>query len=333
MAQTDSNENSSKSIGSAADKPTNSNRRRMVIIGGAVLLILAIVYGISFLMHALSHESTDDAFVDGTIVRISPRVGGYVEQILVRDNQWVKAGDTLLMLDPRDFKVRHDGARANLEAARSAAVAAEALGKTAEAQAAAAASLRDQAQAQLELSRASLAESRAESASNMAEHERDAMDLGRAREMAQKGTITDQDLDHAVATERMSAADLEAAERKIDTQKAGVRQAGAALSVTEENLRQARAQIDVRRAQETQARADIDRAAAELEQAALQLSYSRIVSPVDGYVTRKSVEKGAFVQMGQALMAIVTPGCMGDGQFQGDPAYRDAPRSAGDNYG
>ncbi len=356
MVQAKKETTASESTTPGPKKPVNGKRRRLIRFGGAGLLILALAVGIPFLLHALSHESTDDAFIDGTIVTISPRINGYVAKVLPDDNQWVHAGELLVTLDPRDFKARRDAALAALESARAAfrsrhiavtltriattagldearaaVTAAVALVKTAQAQAAAAASLRDQAQAQLALSRAALAQAVAASASNAAEHQRDAMDLKRAREMAKSGTISDQALDHAVAMERMSAAGLAAAEHKIDTQKAMVAQAEAALSAANDNLREARTQITARRAQETQARArlasaksapqrvaqshslagvsqaDIDRAEAQLEEASLQLSYTKIVSPVAGYVTRKTVEEGDFVQGGEALMAVVPP--------------------------
>jgi len=308
MAPTENDSTGSVAAPEPAAKTTAGGlRRRTILILGAGILILALGFGIPYLRHALSHESTDDAFLEGTIISISPRVGGTVDQVLVEENRWVSAGDPLVTLDPADFKARRDASAAALEAARAAAVEAAAQVKTTEAQAAAAASLRDQADAQLALAKASLAQARASLASDTAEHDRDAMDLKRIQEMAETGTITDQDLDHAVAAERMSAAQAAAAEKKIDTQKAVVRQAEAALSAAGENLKEARALIDARRAQESRARAEVDRAGAELTQAELQLSYTRIVSPADGHVTRKAVGPGAFVQTGQALMAIVRP--------------------------
>jgi membrane fusion protein (multidrug efflux system) len=228
-----------------------------------------------------------------------------VARVLADDNQWIHTGDPLVTLEPADYKAASDAARAALEASRAGADAAGAVVKTAEAEAAASESLKDQAEAQLVLSRAALAQARAVLASKAAEHERDALDLKRARELAKKVVITHQDLDHAVAAERISAAELEAADRKIDTQKAMVRRAEAALAAAEDNLRQAKAQVDARRAQEAQARAQIDRAAAELEIAELRLSYTKILAPTDGYVTRKNVEQGALVQADQTLMSIV----------------------------
>lgn len=289
------------------NKNTNGRRRKKMLIVLAVVVIFALGFGIPYLRHALSYESTDDAFVEGTIISISPRVSGYVAEVSVVGDSWVNKGDILVTLDPADFEARRDAATAALAASRAAAVEAAAQVKTADAQAASVASLRDQAEAQLALAKAALSQTRAALASKTAEHDRDAQDLTRVREMSETGTITDQDLDHAVAEERISAAEETAAMRKIDTQNAVVRQAEAAVSTAEENLKQARALIDARKAQEARARAEVERAEAELEQAGLQLSYTKIVSPAEGYVTRKTVEPGTFVQTGQVLLAVVRP--------------------------
>jgi membrane fusion protein, multidrug efflux system len=310
---------------SAVKKKANGKRRRWVLIIGTGLLIVALAFGIPFVLQTLSHESTDDAFIDGTIVAVRPRVSGYVAQVMAGDNQWVHAGDPLVTLESADYKAACDAARATLEAARAGAASAGAVVKTAEAEAAASGSLREQAQAQVNLSKASLAQARAALASKVAEHERDALDLKRARELAKKVVITHQALDHAVAAERISAAEVEAAERKIDTQKAMIRQAEASLGAAADNLRQAKAQVDVRRAQESQARADIDRAAAELEMAELRLSYTKIIAPTDGYVTRKNVEQGALVQADQTLMSIVRSGVWVTANFKETQLTRMRP--------
>lgn len=306
MEQKNSESNDAHSMGAGKTPSSNSRRKRLVRLIGCGLFILVLAFGIPYLLHTLSHESTDDAFIDGTIVAISPRIGGTVAKVIAGNNRWVHAGDPLVELDARDLKARQDAAAASLEAAKAAALATEAQVETAKAQAAAAESHRDQAEAQLTLAEATLAQYAAEASSKSAEHQRDVKDLQRAREMSKTGTITEQGLDHAVADEQISAADQTAAERKVDTQKADVRQAASALAASEDGLRQARAQIKARQAQVSQSQADIDRAKADLEQAALQLSYTRILAPIDGYVTRKSVEQGAYVQVGQVLMAIVS---------------------------
>jgi membrane fusion protein (multidrug efflux system) len=337
----------------------NSHRpshRKLIWIIAAGVLVATVVFGLPYYRYYMSHESTDDAFIDGHIVAVSPRVSGHVARVYVTDNMQVKAGDLLVELDPADYQVRLDAAQAALEAALAAdrsrnfnvdltritataglseaqadVKAAQASVETAKAQAAAAARQRDQADAQLDLSIAALDQAKAEADSVVARHQRDSMDLKRYQEMARTQTVTEQDLDHAVAAERMSKADLIAAQKKIQTQQAIVRQAMAAQKAAEDNLRKANSQVVTYRAQLDQSgarltdaqsapkkveqsrsladvsRADIAKARAGAEQARLNLSYTKIFAPTDGHVTKKAVEPGVFVQVGQPLMAIVQP--------------------------
>jgi membrane fusion protein (multidrug efflux system) len=337
-----------------ADKPQNRRRRLLLRLLVAALAGIALIFGIPIYLHSLSHESTDDAFIDGHIIAISPRVAGHVARVYVTDNQWVKAGDRLIDLDPADFQVRLEAAEAALAAAQAAqrsgsvgvdlttitaaadldgsranVAAAKAAVEAAKAQAAVAASQRDQAKAQIAISAAALDQAKAEADSDMAKHRRDAADLKRYREMSIARTISGRDLDHAVAAEGVSAADLAAAEKKVETYRSMLRQAQAALKAAEDNLHRADAQVTVYRAQLDQAvarlaaaqsapkrveqsrsqaevsSADVDKARAEAAQARLNLSYTRIHAPADGFVTKKAVEPGAFVQEGQSLLAIV----------------------------
>jgi len=362
MTQTaENNDKTPEGEDSAPEMRTSGNARRplhrkLIWVVAAGVLVAALVFGIPYYRYFMSHESSDDAFIDGHIVAVSPRVTGHVARVYVTDNMEVKAGDLLVELDPADYQVRLDAAQAALEAALAAdrsrnfdvdlttitataglseaqadVKAAKASVETARAQAAAAARQRDQADAQLDLSIAALDQAKAEADSVVARHQRDSMDLKRYREMAQTQTVSEQDLDHAVAAEQMSRADLVAAQKKIQTQQAIVRQAGAAQKAAEDNLRKANSQVVTYQAQLDQSearltdarsapkkvqqsrsladvsRADIARARAGAAQARLNLSYTKVFAPTDGYVTKKAVEPGIFVQVGQPLMAIVRP--------------------------
>lgn len=91
-------------------------KRRGVLIIAAVVLLLAGVFGLRYWSYSRSHESTDDAFIDGHIIQVSPKVSGYVKKIYVADNQQVKEGDLIAELDARDYEVRLQQARAALDA-------------------------------------------------------------------------------------------------------------------------------------------------------------------------------------------------------------------------
>ena len=95
-------------------------RRLLALVAAAGLIAVGLAVGIPYYLYAVSHESTDDAFIDGHIIAVSPRVAGHVAKVHVTDNQQVAAGDLLVELDPRDFQARLDAARAALNAAEAA---------------------------------------------------------------------------------------------------------------------------------------------------------------------------------------------------------------------
>ncbi len=323
----------------------------MVVIA---LAVTTLSFGVLYYVQSLSHESTDDAFIDGHIIAVSPRVAGHVARVYVTDNQWVKAGDRLIDLDPADFQVRVDAAEATLAAARATrhsrnvevdliavtaeadlngakadVEAAEAAVEAARAQAAEAASQDEQAKAQIAIADAALAQAEAEVDSAAARHTRDSEDLKRFEEMRTARTVSERDLDHAVAAERISAAELKAAEKRVETYRSTLRQSKAALNAAGDNERRTDAQVEVAKARLNQAEArlaaaqsapkqveqrrslfevsgaDVEKAKAQVEQARLNLSYTRISAPTDGFVTKKAVEPGAFVQVGQSLLAVI----------------------------
>src|SRR2546425_11216287 len=101
----------------APTKPANGGRRRTVFLIMGVILLALIGVGVRRWIFGLSHVSTDNAQVDGHIIPILPKVGGFVAEVRVDENQRVKGGDTLVVLDDRDYKVRLAQAEADLAAA------------------------------------------------------------------------------------------------------------------------------------------------------------------------------------------------------------------------
>lgn len=269
------------------------NRRRIILrLVIAVLVIAGLAFGIPYYLHMIAYESTDDAFIEGHIIPISPRVPGHVNRVLVNDNQPVDKGDLLVEIDPDDFEARLNAAKAALEAAQAelqAARAGEAVAK----------SKYNEAVAQLAIAESTLAQAKTDVSSAKAVHERDLVDMKRAQRLARTNQIARQQLDHAVAAEKVSAARLAAARKNVNTREAMIREADAAVSSAADNRRQAAAKMEA-------AGADVDQAAAQVAQAELSLSYTKVNAPADGVVTKKSVESGAYVQVGQSLMALVT---------------------------
>ena len=91
-------------------------KRPAFLIGGIIVLLVVAIFGIRYWLYARSHETTDDAFVDGHIIQVSPKASGYVARIYVTDNQQVKAGDLLAELDARDYEAKVTQAKAALDA-------------------------------------------------------------------------------------------------------------------------------------------------------------------------------------------------------------------------
>ncbi|WP_338667610.1 HlyD family secretion protein [Pseudodesulfovibrio methanolicus] len=290
-----SNENMSNDAASKlkrlAAKRKSLGSRKTLLVLGPVVLVLAVVLGYPLYVRIMTHESTDDAFVEAHVVSMSPRVAGHVAEVPVHDNQWVEKGDLLVQVDRRPFEVALDVAKARLQSA-------DAARQEAEAEVAAARSLVVQRNAALSSNRSELDQARAGVDEYAAGHNRDENDFKRMDEMVEAGAVSRQEYDHARAQAAVSKAKLLSARKKIDTQSAQIRQAVASAQAAEDGLRQAQAVVDKRVAEAREAEA-------EVRQAELNLSYTRITAPCAGFVTKKAVEPGTYVQVGQQLLAVV----------------------------
>ncbi len=251
-------------------------RRPVVVIGTAVLFGL-LVFGLQYLALSLTHETTDDAFLDANIVSLAPKVPGRVKQVYVKDNQVVKAGDVLVEIDPRDLAVQLEQKRAALNAARANL---ELLKASFE--------LR---RAQIGTAQATTKQSTAEIAAAEATAEKAGTDLKRAEDLIKNSTISPQEYDAAKAAADAAEANLKAARERTSSDQSKVTEAKAQLETNRKALEWGEAQLH-------QAEADV-------QAAELNLSYARVTAPVDGYVTKKAVEGGDYVQVGQRLMALV----------------------------
>ena len=306
----------------AAGKP----RSRAKIIVPVVVLILAGA-GVVAYVHFQDRVSTDDATVEGHVSAIAPKISGNVTEVLALENHPVKKGDVLVRIDPRDFEAKVAQQRAALLEAESKYRSAQQLvpwtsDTTQSAISAANAELSDalaeQERARLSYDQASssdLAYAQANIAARQAANDRAQADLARMKPLVDKAEISKQQYDSYVAAARVAESELAAArERLSSAQKdAGIRKATLDASASKVNHAKAllasaeanRKQVPIRSADAGTASAAIEAARANLQAAELQLSYTTIVAPVDGVVTRKSVEVGQIVAPGQSLMAII----------------------------
>jgi membrane fusion protein, multidrug efflux system len=301
-----------KSDAQPAAPPRRRYRRVVLLVLGIVAALGLLTYGIRYVLHARAHESTDDAFIDGHIVGMSPKVASYVARVYVDDNTHVKAGDLLVELDPRDFEARVAQARANLAATiqqhRAASSNARVIERTAGAGVQQAEAAVETAERQVDGARSRFEQARALVVSAEAEATRAAADVRRYENLLKYGAVSHQERDNAVATTGKAAADLDAARQAQQAAADALRQQEAQLAQERARLASAQAapdQIAQSRAQADQLAAQIVQYEAALRQAELELSYTKLSAPESGRVTRKSVEPGAYVQVGQTLFSIV----------------------------
>jgi membrane fusion protein (multidrug efflux system) len=301
----------------------NPKFRRTVVGVGAALALATV----ALLVYYHNRVSTDDAQVDGHIVPIASKVYGTVADVLIDDNQHVRAGQVLVRIDPRDYQARVDQAKAALTLAEAQARAAgvgvpltrettRSVTSGADAQLAAAQANYARAKFSYEKdSTAELAYARANVAAQQANQERAQADLARMKPLMEKSEISQQQYDAYLAAARVADSELKAANEKLASAEKGAEIARESMQAAKAQVEQSRAmlqqavanhkQISIREADEASAQAAVAKARADLEAAQLQLSYATIVAPSDGVVTRKSVEAGQIVQPGQGLFTLI----------------------------
>ena len=286
----------------------------------------SLVFGVRYLVWSAHHESTDDAYLEGHLHPISARITDTVQQVLIDDNQHVVEGQTLVILDPNDYKVRLDQAKAALDAAARQADTAEAAihstSQSATAQTTQAEGTIGEAKASIQASKAAVTAAeagvpRAQAQLQEADAtlQREDTDLHRYEDLYAKEQVSKQTVDHQRASYQVAVAAQAAAQEQVRQAQAqlvaaqqGVARTEALLTNSQGGLQSAEAtrlETRVREGQYATALAAVAQATAALEDANLQLSYTIIKAPVTGRIGRKSVEAGQRVQIGQPLMAIV----------------------------
>lgn len=276
-----------------------SNRRhtrRLVVV--ALLVCLVVAGGVGYWYAHRDLQSTDDAFIDGNAVTISPRVSGTIERLHFADNQKVQKGDLLIEIDPRDYQASLDDARATLaEAEARQAVAAADLDLS---RASTTATLA-QAEGRLAAAQASFRQAQAQIAFSDAEAARAGADVPRYQSAARTGAASQEHLDQALAAARQAKAQRAAAEAAAAVANAKIAEAKAQV----EQARTAPYQIAVKEAALKAATAQVAAAEAAVQQASLNLSYTKISAPEAGYITKRSVDRGDVVQKDQVLTSLV----------------------------
>ena len=242
---------------------TRPKRRRIPVIIVGVLALALGVWGLNRYLYSRHHVSTDNAQVDGHITLIAPRIAAFVTRILVDDNQHVQAGDTLVILDDRDLKVKLQQAEADLHQAEAAVGSRGRAGQT---------------QAELQATRAEAASAQASVGAAEADYHKAAADVERYRKLAAQKIVSAQQFDAAESAAAQAAAKLEAARRQAAAAGSQVSASGAAVRSADAHLAAAQAAV---------------------ENTKLQLSYAYITAPVSGTVARRNAEVGAWCRWGR----------------------------------
>jgi membrane fusion protein (multidrug efflux system) len=315
-------------------------KRKLLLALGCVIGLATLSYGGHVWYNAITYVSTDDAYVEGTISPVSAKVAGHIVELLVQDNQAVKQGDLLLRVDPRDFQAKREQARAavataeaNLRAARSevpltregtraqidqarAALQAAVVGvRSAE-------SAVEESRARLEARRSATDAMRADVAGAKSTQRQAARELERSRSLLQSDLVARRDFDLAESVYETAGTTVQALERRLTQTEREIQQAEAELGArihavdqAHQRVAEARAavalaesqthQVAIKDAEASRAEARLREMQADLAYAELQLEHTEVRSALDGVVSKRSVELGQVVQMGQPLLAIV----------------------------
>lgn len=245
------------------EEDTRPSYMKKRVIVPAITAIVFFLIGIYFIIHSYYYQETDDAFVEGHIVSVAPRVAGPVEKLFVDDNQFVKKGDLILEIDPKDYET----ALAQKEA------------KLAEAKA-----NLNIADKKITQSQADLNQSSEDISASMSKLDFAKKDFKRYTDMHKAGIASKQDYDHSKTA-------------------LTVAQSGHNAALEREHA--AHSMLQSANSQKDAALAQIKRLEAEVEQAKLDLSYTKIYAPQDGLITNRSVEQGNYVQVAQPMLAVV----------------------------
>ena len=257
--------------------PTPKRRSKGFLIVLILLVIAGGWFGLSKYQHAQKHEETDDAQIEANISPVIPRVAGYVKEVRVKDNQLVKKGDTLLVLDDRDLALRVMQAEAALATAQSNLGAAEATTNASRANIASSRSSISTVEAQIEAAKVSVW--------------RTTQDYERYNNLIKDHSITQQQYEQALAAKQI-------AERQLDILTQQKNQASQQTNAVASQSNATFSQINI-------AGSVIKQREVEVAEAKLNLSYAAMVAQESGMVSKVNVQDGQFVQAGQALFSIV----------------------------
>jgi membrane fusion protein (multidrug efflux system) len=273
--------------------PAKPRSKKPLIILGAVVVVAAIVAFFVWFAHR-NEVSTDDAYTDGNVITMAPKISGYVVELFVDDNSRVRKGDLMLRIDPQDFRTAQAAAQSQLALAKAQLKTAETALRIARVQFPA---QLVSAEAQQQSAAAILAQAQASYA--------------RQHEVDRRAT-TQENIDTSTSQQLSSNANLKSAQAQV-----------AVAALVPEQIQQAMNAVGEKTAQ-------VQQAESQLQQANLNLSYTEIRSPSDGFITLRSVQRGTYLTAGQTMFLIVTPDVWVTANFKESQIGRMRPGDAVD---
>jgi len=290
--------------------PKDNSRRKFILIAVAIVIVIGAAL---FYWRSTFTEDTDDAQVNGNLYQVSSRVSGQVIHVDVEEQQYVHQGDPIAEIDPKDSQVALEQAEANLANAQAeyqqaivnvpiTSVQVNTTVQTSSSDVLASQASVEQAEAQVQVDKAKVA-------SAAAQAQKSALDVQRYTPLVAKDVISKQQFDAAVAQAAADQGALEAAQRDVKAQEDTVRLMTQRLAQSQSQAAQSRKngpkQVAVQQAHAAAALAAIKEAQAKVDQAQLNLGYTKVVAPITGIVSNKSVAVGENLSVGQSLMTIV----------------------------
>ena len=298
----------------ASDLRRSANGKRIAgvkIIAPIAALLLAAAGAFAYHYYA-GWESTDDAQIDGYINPISSRVAGYITKVYVDDNQYVKAGTLLAQIDPKDYEVAIASAQATLANDQATADASQVnvpvISVNTSSQLVSAEADVANAHAGISAAEQQLAAAQAAVLQAEANNAKAQDDVKRYKQLVDKQEISEQLYVQAVQTANGATAAVQAGNANVQAAQDAVRQAQSRLAQASASVESAQTgpqQIRIQRSRAVAASAAAQKSRTAVEQAQLNLGYTRIVAPVDGVVAKRSAQPGQYVSPGQQLMAVV----------------------------
>ncbi|GCE83297.1 HlyD family secretion protein [Komagataeibacter diospyri] len=245
-----------------------SPRRKLILIGG--LVVLLILGGLYWFLHRNEVE-TDDAFTAGRAVAVAPHVSGYVTELLVNDNQFVHQGDVIARIDDRNWRAQRDQAAAAVDIARAQVRNYSLLSEVA----------KKNFPGHLMVAQGQLAQAQAQEFKAETDYRRQ---HGVTRE-----ATSQQNIDYATAALNAAKAQVLEAQGNLET----------ALPVIP-NISSTEARV-------TEQQAQLAQAEAKLREAELNVEWTQIRAPHDGWISQRNIERGTYVTAGQTVVSVVEP--------------------------